>query len=368
LDLTADELVAKVDEFKQKGWRPMGVSAQVGSDPPRFLATFSENKPALEWDFSADLTSDEYEAALKKRGRTGYRPQAVTSAVVAGVVRYTVAWVEAQPGSAQARPAPDGVTDFRSKLGLTEDGLTKWADALPAGFRPVAISARVGAAEPLFDAIAVADGNTGEWKLQTIAAKKHETMFNEMFKADFRCDSAFLYKSAARVITEGTVWIKDGHKDSAESWIGDRRFINTKLKEFHDAGNCRPANVTAILGDEGHLLEVNGLPGSRLEWEARFDLTPEDLPGEVAAYRKKDWRLESLAVGDTGPGARYFGVFVKDEQRVDWDFQAGLTPASLEKAVEERKAKKFRPASIVSESDGKKVLYTVVWVGFSPKK
>jgi hypothetical protein len=368
-ELTADQLVAKADEHREKGRRPLGVSAHVGWAEPLYLAVFAENKPALEWDVSSGLTAASFESALEKRRAAGYRPQSVTSAVVDGLVRYTVVWVEAAPGSVVVQPAPDGVTDFKAKIGLTEDALVKWADTLPAGFRPTAICARVGGKDTLFDAIAVADGNTSEWKLLTTPYNMRTEVFKEMYEVkECRFDLAFLYKSAAGVPSEGSVWIKDGRRKEAESWIGDRPFIDSNLERFHKEGNVRPANVSAILLDEGHRMEINGQHGSRLEWETRFDLTPDDLVLEVAAYRKKDWRLESLSVGDTGPGTRYFAVFVKDDQRVDWDFDAGLTPVQVERAIRDRKARKFRPASIVSEVDGAAVRYTVVWVGYAPNK
>jgi serine/threonine protein kinase len=367
--LSAEELVAKVEQYRQKKWRPIAVSAHVGDNPIRYVAIFAVNEPAREWDFTPDLTTAEYVAALDKRRAAGYRPQAVTSAVVGGVVRYVVVWVEAAPGNVVVHPAPDGVTDFTARIGLKEDELVKWADTLPGGLRPTAVCARVGAKATVFDAIAVADGSTAKWTMRTTPLEKQGEVFKEMFqKKKCRCDLAFLYMSAAGVPSEGSVWVDDGRQEKAESWIGDRPFINSNLERFHNEGNVRPANVTAILLDEGHRMEVNGQYGSRLAWETGFDLTPDNLATEVDAYRKKDWRLESLSVGDTGPGARYFAVFVKDEDRVDWDFDAGLTPAQVEQAIRDRKAKKFRPASIVSEVDGGTARYKVVWVGYAPKK
>jgi hypothetical protein len=252
--------------------------------------------------------------------------------------------------------------------GVSQAGLTKWADGLPGGFRPVAVSARVGAAQPVFDAIAVSDGGREEWRLHITPIKRSQDRWVEMRTDAFRRDIGFLFRTAEGAVTEGSVWVKDEFARPSEGYIRDRKEMSQKLAEFRDARDYHPPNLTAAGESNDTLYEVNVCRGPAVEWEVRLELTAAELAREAAAFRRKDWRPEKVGAWGTTAGTRYFAVFVKHDPKVERDFQTGLSLVAFETALKEKKAKNLRPASLVSEAKAKGVEYTVVWVEYSRDK
>jgi hypothetical protein len=96
-ELTPSELAARLADTRTRGWRPDALG-QFGSGPDRtFALSVVPNPSGLEWEFRADLTTDEYQAELAQQKAAGRRPLAVASAGNGAAVRYTAAWVEYSP-------------------------------------------------------------------------------------------------------------------------------------------------------------------------------------------------------------------------------------------------------------------------------
>jgi len=92
LDLNFDALVAKVEQYRAKGWRPAIINVVGGSNPPRFVAVFGDNPAKEKWSFSPKLTINEYRSLLSKADEAGGIPRCVVSRVEGETVVYSVLW------------------------------------------------------------------------------------------------------------------------------------------------------------------------------------------------------------------------------------------------------------------------------------
>ena len=91
-ELTADELAAKVAEYRKKGWRPHIVSVHGNCIDVKFLAVFLEDKKKETWDFTPNLSVAEYEKQLIGRKLKGEYPRCIGSHLTGDKTSYTVVW------------------------------------------------------------------------------------------------------------------------------------------------------------------------------------------------------------------------------------------------------------------------------------
>ena len=92
LDLSFDALVEKVNQCRDRDWRPAIINLVGGSNPPRFVAILGDNPRKGKWSFSPRLTVSEYRDLLSKVDAAGGTPRCVSSRIEEGKVVYIVVW------------------------------------------------------------------------------------------------------------------------------------------------------------------------------------------------------------------------------------------------------------------------------------
>ncbi len=118
-NVALDQLSQAVDDARTRGWRPELLGVDTVRTPMRFRATFCQNSPQYDWDFSAKISAAEYQKQLDDRTAKGFHPRCVCSSLVNGKVEYVVLWLK-EPAefrlSAAARKALQAVLDVGAKL------------------------------------------------------------------------------------------------------------------------------------------------------------------------------------------------------------------------------------------------------------
>ena len=90
--LTEDQLLFRMNHYKEKGWRPHLISTNSGTSETLFTAVFVLSELPSPWSFTHDISQDEYEAMLISNREAGGRPRCVNSWVEGDRVRYSVIW------------------------------------------------------------------------------------------------------------------------------------------------------------------------------------------------------------------------------------------------------------------------------------
>jgi len=96
-DLSLDELIAKTDEYRAKGWRLHIVNAVNYVPSPVYVAVFIDNPDDESWEFSPRLTIDEYRQKLMEVDAKGGQPRCVVSRETDDEVIYTAVWDDPTP-------------------------------------------------------------------------------------------------------------------------------------------------------------------------------------------------------------------------------------------------------------------------------
>jgi serine/threonine protein kinase len=281
------------------------------------------------------------------------------STIETAVAHRPAAVPTAKPPAVVGDPA---VSDYREAHGLDLVGLKVWAAALPAGFRPSWIGARQGSADPRFDTVAVADGDSAGWRLRTPAWETRTADWKLMSEAGYRSAAGCLYWDNGAG-TEVLVWVRSG--PGWGSWGGSRPFMEDKLAAGWREG-FRPDFLAAAQFPQGLYLTLENRR-SGVAWEAKLDLTPDDLGKVVTAYHRKGWHVDQVGVYQNHEPARFLVLASENPAGISWDFQANLSTAEYEAALAERKAGRFRPRSVASYTTEAGVRFAVVWEGYSPK-
>jgi len=105
LDLQLNDLLRRIEDCREKGWRPKSLATVSDPGRVRFSAVFGENQPLVPWDFQSGISTAEYEKGLVERKEKRQRPSLVTSYVLDGKVNYAVVWEENVDPEADRRVA-----------------------------------------------------------------------------------------------------------------------------------------------------------------------------------------------------------------------------------------------------------------------
>lgn len=89
-----DDLAAAFRRQRDRGFRPIAVTADHNAAPPRLTAVFVANWPGAAWDVSANVSPAAYAKELDARAARKMRPLCVCSYTHNGEVAYTAVWVE----------------------------------------------------------------------------------------------------------------------------------------------------------------------------------------------------------------------------------------------------------------------------------
>lgn len=95
-EVSEEELVQQLNEFRIRGWRPIRLMQHVGFDTPRFAVMFRDNPHRIKWQYDADLSEADFQSRREQLRSEGMLPTLIASAVKEKDVRYRVVWSEAR--------------------------------------------------------------------------------------------------------------------------------------------------------------------------------------------------------------------------------------------------------------------------------
>jgi len=143
LSISLDELSAKVEEYRKKGWRPKIVNSILYVEPSRYLAVFTDNPRSEKWDFSPRLTTDEYHQQLTEVDAKGGHVRCVCSRQENGEVFYTVVWD--YPDTPIAKSPPIADDDFLAVAPFNTARAKKYREACAADLKlPIEFTNSIG--------------------------------------------------------------------------------------------------------------------------------------------------------------------------------------------------------------------------------
>jgi len=143
LNLGYEELLAKMDEYRAKDWRPHIVNAINYIDSPRYFAVFVDNPRSERWKFSPHMKTAEYRAELLRADSEGGRPRCVFSREENGEAVYSVVWD--YPVNLKAKAPPIADDDFQAVAPFNAARAKKYQEACAAHLKlPVEYTNSIG--------------------------------------------------------------------------------------------------------------------------------------------------------------------------------------------------------------------------------
>jgi hypothetical protein len=257
------------------------------------------------------------------------------------------------------RPKPKEVpADYKEVHGVDLDGLKDWASRLSVGgFRPVAVSARGGTPDLLFDAVAHPDPR--DWVFLTTPLGSEQAVFDD-YRGRGYVPRVRVVHPVANAPHVSEVWVREPGLVGWTAWNGRRTFIEGKFREALAAERA-PVHVSTGGGEIGLIGTAVFVRAAGAPWEVDLDVQLNDLVRKVGECRAKGWRPKSLVAVPDPNRVRFAVVYGENAPFLEWDFQSGLSPAEYEAAIADRRAKRQRPGLVASSMLDGDPRYAVVW-------
>jgi len=103
-DLSAEEVTTKIQECKDRKWRPSIVHRHRRPED-KYLLVLIDEPHDKKWEYSTDLSREDYEAKLIENRKRGFRPAHMQSWLVDEAPVYTVVRVGNAQNEQVATPA-----------------------------------------------------------------------------------------------------------------------------------------------------------------------------------------------------------------------------------------------------------------------
>lgn len=93
-DIDEAELAKRIEEFRDRGWRPIRLMQHTGFETPRFAVVFRDNPNGWKWGYEAGLGEADYAAKVEENRARGMFPVLLASSRQEDGVVYRVIWSE----------------------------------------------------------------------------------------------------------------------------------------------------------------------------------------------------------------------------------------------------------------------------------
>jgi hypothetical protein len=391
--LSSDELLATVQAYRGRGWRPDVVSPHWQDGRLRFQLLVVDNRDRVDWSFRHDMTLRQYRQESAAQEARGLFPLALASYGDGGDVRYTAVWVRYRapgaPRAAPALPAPaeravkavswagvarpkkryadaaralTEVLDWREITGATLKEVQDWVNNLGPDFRVSDFSARRGAGPALFNAVAVRDKKRVESRfLSDLDTPAAEASWKRRGEEGFRPYLICLHRHPGQKPNEwngAQLWVKDG--GVWYCWHGTLDHVRDSAAGVRP--DFRVTYLDAVPTPDGPGLRTILSPSQGRKWEAEYTLTAEELLNSVEFAQRRGWRPDVVAPSQDGSHLRFLLVTVENSDQVDWRFRMGMTLAQYRAESAAQKQQGLFPLTVSSYGDEDTVRYTAVWV------
>jgi tRNA A-37 threonylcarbamoyl transferase component Bud32 len=270
------------------------------------------------------------------------------------------------------RPSFPAGTEYRETHGADLAALRAWFAELPAGYRPVVLTARSEAAPPRFDAVAINDADVTAVKAQLDldrSGSPHMVDFDTSGAGGFALRLICPFDSGADR-PRHHIWVKDGRP-----WVVFGTTLAELPKKVTDwkRQGLRPTDVYQNAADPGRgdPKRPYGFcltPAREADWKIDAEVSPDELPAKFAEVREQGWRPELLAAFGTGRNRTFCLLTVPNPGGIDWHGRIDETVAQYESALAEQKRAGRRPLAVTSRGNGDAVRYTGLWIDVPRKR
>jgi len=255
-DLTTDEYVDKLNEYKALGYRPFDVEIKGGLSK-RYSIIFNKSADNRAWGIHTTLTHNEFADKWAQYKNDGYIPVDIETYRTGGDNYYGGIWVKNKENRLWH--------SYRNQTG--DDFHEKFLEMKAQGFRPIDLDGAYLGTKLRFSSIWVRNTEQFEWAVRrNVSSSDFGAEFDQYIAQGFKPYKISGYNNGFTTYF-ATIWIKEGN---------DQRALKRDLtdNEFHN-----------------HWLD----------------------------YRDRGFRLVSVASYSTAFGTRYAGIWRENlPERIDW--------------------------------------------------
>ncbi len=252
------EYEAKLDDLKAKGYRPVDVEV-LGGGNRTYAAVWRKNADSRGWEVRTKLTDAEFSAKWEEMKNKGYRPIDQEAHTVSGKTYYGAIWMDNKENLAWASFRRMSSAEFSKKF-----------DEYKEKYIPVDVDAYEVDGDMLYSVIWVENKDNLAWvEKRNIPQADFGAQFDDYSAKGYRLYSTESYR-------------RNGNQEYATIWVKEAQ--------------------------------------SR-KWAARRDMNDTWFHNYWLKYSDLGYRLEDVEAYETKDGIRYAGVWLENDNRVNWKYR-----------------------------------------------
>lgn len=261
----------------------------------------------LAWESRRDMTEATYEAKLDELKAEGFRPTDVE--ILGGTSRkYACIWRKNTDGRAW---------EVRTKLTDSEFH-TKWEEMKNSGFRPIDQECHTVNNVPYYGAIWIKNTENLQWaSFRKLTSAEFSEKFDQ-YKGQYIPVDVDAYEVGGQLLYS-VIWVENKNN---LAWVEKRNIpqadFGSQFDEYSDKGyRLYSTESYRRNGNQEYATIWVKEPKAR-RWAARRDMSSNWFHNYWTKYRDLGYRLEDIEVYNTSDGIRYAGVWLENEDRMDW--------------------------------------------------
>ncbi len=254
------------------------------------------------------------------------------------------------------------VAQETSLIGATADEYSAWMKRLGKEERVAFLDACWDGKTVHFAAFAIKDGRPGETR-HGLTGQEYQKVFEDLGGKGYRLLSVRGYSDGSTT-RFASAWVK-GHSEGVWSgWqsLSSRDYQTTYTKET--LKGMRPAHVAGFAVEGGHRLSAIFEAGDEQAFEARHDLTDEQLAKTLEDAIKDGYRPHSVSGYNSGNATLFSAVFIGDQHASV--VRHDLTTAECREQDRRLAKAGYHLASISGYRAGNSLRYAAIWMREKP--
>ncbi len=282
---------------------------------PLGRASLDEPRGSVGWESSRNLSETAYVAKLEQMKTKGYRPVDVEIAGGASR-RYSVIWRR-----------NTGKRGWRIHTKLTAAAFSKrWKEYKQKGFRIVDQESYVTGGKRFFAGIWIQNKEKLGWaSFRNLTSKQFGDRFKEYSGKKYLPVDVEAYKAGAKFLYS-VIWVqnKDRLGWAIKRNLPQAQFKKT-FDQMSGKGFRIHRNISYLRGGKREYATIWVKETPRRSWRARRDMNNTGYANMWARYRDAGYRLSGFETYRTSRGTRYAGVWVENSARLKWKHRKAVS-------------------------------------------
>lgn len=264
----------------------------------------------LAWESRRDMSESTYEDKLEELKGKGFRPTDVE--ILGGTSRkYACIW---------RKNSDNRAWEVRTKLTDTEFH-DKWEDMKTKGFRPIDQESHNVLGTTFYGAIWIKNTENLKWaSFRKMTSDEFSQKFDE-FKGNYVPVDVDAYDIGGKLYYS-VIWVEN--KDNLD-WVEKRNIpkddFGKQFDEYSDKGYRLYSTESYQRNGNQEYATIWVKEARKRSWYARRDMNETWFHNYWLKYKDLGYRLEDIEVYKTDDGIRYAGVWLENDERVDWKFR-----------------------------------------------